>query len=119
MFGKRNWVCTICGQDFTRRSSGKRHNSNLHSGSANLVRPLDYIAGRLNGQISPPAHDPWAYRRNEHKDHSDNRLGSYMAQSNGSFIKESMHRNNCIDYAVHERNLPKQEQKREYREMNN
>jgi hypothetical protein len=50
MLGKRNWVCTICGQDFTRRSSGNRHNSNLHGGMAKLVRPFDYITGRLNGQ---------------------------------------------------------------------
>jgi hypothetical protein len=34
------------------------------------------------------------------------RLGSYMVSSNGSFIKESIHWNNCIDYAIHEGNLP-------------
>jgi CDP-glycerol glycerophosphotransferase (TagB/SpsB family) len=108
----------MCGQDFTRRSA-KRHNGSLHNGSANLIRPLDYITGRLYGHIYPPTHDRWAHRRNKHKDQSDNRLGSYMASSNGSFIKESMHWNHCIDYAIHEGNLPEQEQKPEYRQMNN
>jgi hypothetical protein len=63
MFGKWNWVCTIGRQDFTGKSSGSRHNSNLHYGSAKLVRPFDYVVGRLEGKIAPPTHDPLFYRR--------------------------------------------------------
>jgi hypothetical protein len=53
----------ICGQGFTRKHSGSRHNSNLHSGTAKLVRPFDYVIGRLNGEIASPMHDPLFYRR--------------------------------------------------------
>jgi hypothetical protein len=91
MLGKRNWVCTICGQDFTRRSSGNRHNSNLHGGMAKLVRPFDYITGRLNGQISSPERDPWAYRRYRRKDNNhNNRLDNHVLQINRSSLNRMM-----------------------------
>lgn len=54
-------VCATCGQGFTRKSSAARHNYNLHSGQAIIVKPYDYIVGRLNGEFSPG--DPAAYRR--------------------------------------------------------
>ena len=50
--GKHNWICSICGQGLTRKSTAKRHNNNLHSGAGLLVRPYDYIIGRLNGTFS-------------------------------------------------------------------
>jgi hypothetical protein len=53
LFGKRNWVCnTMCGQDFARKSSGNRYNSNFHSRSAKLIRHFCYAIGRLNGEIA-------------------------------------------------------------------
>src|SRR5215207_821846 len=55
-----NYVCTICSQTFTRRWRGKTHNINLHSGTAKIVRLVDYIVGRLNGQYFPG--DPSLYR---------------------------------------------------------
>lgn len=58
---KHTCVCTTCGQGFTRKSSAARHNYNLHSGQAIIVKPYDYIVGRLNGEFSPG--DPAAYRR--------------------------------------------------------
>ena len=36
---KHSWVCSICGQGLTRKSTAVRHNNNLHSGGAVLVRP--------------------------------------------------------------------------------
>jgi hypothetical protein len=29
---KALWACSICGEDFTRRSSAERHSNNLHQG---------------------------------------------------------------------------------------
>ena len=52
----------MCSQGLTRKSSANRHNSNLHSGSAMIVRPVEYIIGRLNGQF-PPTADPLLFRR--------------------------------------------------------
>ena len=54
-------VCAACGQGFTRNSSAARHNDNLHSGQATIVRPYEYIVGRLKGEFLPG--DPSSYRR--------------------------------------------------------
>ena len=43
------WVCTICSQTFTRNSSAKRHNTNLHEGKGDYVRYIDYEIGRVKG----------------------------------------------------------------------
>jgi hypothetical protein len=61
-FGKHNWVCSLCGQGLTRKSTAKRHNYNLHFGGAMIVRPYDYIIGRLNGTFLQS--DPLFYRQN-------------------------------------------------------
>jgi hypothetical protein len=45
-----NYVCTTCSQTFTRRSSGFRHNSHLHKGTAGIVHLIDYIVGRSSGK---------------------------------------------------------------------
>src|SRR5215475_5660893 len=58
---KHTWICSICGQGLTRKSTANRHNNNLHSGAALLVRPYEYIIGRLNGTFSQS--DPSLYRR--------------------------------------------------------
>ena len=120
MFRKINWVCTICGQDFTRRSSGKRHNSNLHGGMAKLVRPFDYIIGRLEGQISSPACDPSAYRRYRGHDNSDYRPDNDGLQISRTFFNHNDVRwDNRRHTVVRERNLPKQEQGQQYQDTNN
>jgi hypothetical protein len=61
MFQKHTWVCSLCGQGLTRKSSANRHNNNLHSGHAGIVRPYEYIIGRINGNFRPPK-DPLTYR---------------------------------------------------------
>jgi hypothetical protein len=43
-------------------SSARRHNYNLHSGFALIVRPFDYLNGRLNGRFPTPT-DPLLFRR--------------------------------------------------------
>jgi hypothetical protein len=59
---KHTWTCATCGQGLTRRSTAVRHNNNLHSGRAMIVRPNEYIVGRLNGKFLES--DPLLYRRN-------------------------------------------------------
>jgi hypothetical protein len=58
---KHTWICSICGQGLTRKSTANRHNNKLHSGVALLVRPYDYLIGRLNGTFSQS--DPSLFRR--------------------------------------------------------
>ena len=43
------WACSMCGQGFTRKRSANRHNLNLHSGQALVIRTMEYIIGRVNG----------------------------------------------------------------------
>jgi hypothetical protein len=57
-------ICSTCGQGFTRNSSVVWHNNSLHCGHAIIVRPYDYIIGRLRGEFLPA--DPALYRR-DHK----------------------------------------------------
>ncbi len=52
---KINYVCATCGQDFTRRCSANRHNNHFHFGNGIIVRTLEYIIGRINGQFLPPS----------------------------------------------------------------
>jgi len=46
----KTWVCTVCSQTFTRNSSAKRHNINLHEGKGVYVRFIDYEIGRVQGK---------------------------------------------------------------------
>jgi hypothetical protein len=62
---KHTCVCATCGQGFTRKSSGARHIYNLHAGQAMIVKPYDYIIGRLSGEFSPG--DPAAYRKDRRR----------------------------------------------------
>lgn len=63
-FDGSKWICAICGEDFTRMPSAKRHNNNLHPSGAMIVRPIEYIIGRLIGKFPVPL-DPLSYRRNK------------------------------------------------------
>ena len=62
---KHTCICATCGQGFTRKSSAARHIYNLHSGQAMIVKPYDYIIGRLSGEFSPG--EPAAYRRDRRR----------------------------------------------------
>jgi hypothetical protein len=76
--GRPNYVCTVCSEHFTRKYSGKRHNQNLHSGAAEIVRLIDYLAGRSSGQYKPD--NPFWYKRNNPYDN----VGSSVADSVGN-----------------------------------
>ena len=56
-----NFVCTICSQTFTRKWRGMVHRENTHAGAGDIVRLIDYMIGRTNGQYLPG--DPSLYRR--------------------------------------------------------
>jgi hypothetical protein len=59
---KMNYVCATCGQDFTRRCSANRHNNHFHFGNGIIVRFLEYIIGRINGQFLPPPNNNMIYQ---------------------------------------------------------
>src|SRR5687767_14275267 len=54
MSTKQNWACSLCGQTFTRRSTGNRHNLNLHSGVSMIVNFTDFVIGVIDGRYKPP-----------------------------------------------------------------
>jgi hypothetical protein len=47
-------MCTACTQEFTRLSTAKRHNINLHRSEGYIVRILEYIIGTLEGRYPRP-----------------------------------------------------------------
>ena len=55
---KKNYVCVKCGQTFTRRESGKRHNINLHSEQSLIVDSTSYHVGIINGKYGQPKGSP-------------------------------------------------------------
>ena len=60
--GRPSYVCATCSEHFTRKYSAKRHNQNIHNGAAEIVRLIDYLAGRSSGQYMPD--NPFWYKRN-------------------------------------------------------
>jgi hypothetical protein len=48
------FACTICGEDFTRRTSADRHRKNIHNGHNSIVRYIEYIARRASSLYAPP-----------------------------------------------------------------
>lgn len=116
MILKHSWVCSICGNGFTRNTSARRHNRNLHSGGALIVRPFDYVVGRLKGEYSIPT-DPLSYRRRNmtrygiknkaeintfvrpyyHEDPNyDSNLDDKKFRPNESFVVDNMNPDNLI-----------------------
>ena len=59
--GRPSYVCTVCSEHFTRKYSANRHNHNLHNGAAEIVRLIDYLAGRSSGQYMPD--NPFWHKR--------------------------------------------------------
>ena len=51
--GSKIWVCAVCSQDFTRKSSAYRHTRDLHHGTGEIVRMIDYVIGRIAGEYKP------------------------------------------------------------------
>jgi hypothetical protein len=48
------WACSICGEDFTRKSSAKRHRFNVHDEKGLVVRYTEYLVGRMSGEYPKP-----------------------------------------------------------------
>jgi hypothetical protein len=92
-----NFVCTTCSQTFTRKWRGRVHNNNLHDGRAKIVRLIDYMIGRANGEYRP--NDPALFRR---KRGSKNGLGNPIEdkRSASGFASANLSRSN--EYAVNE-----------------
>jgi hypothetical protein len=84
-----SYICTICSQDFTRKESGRRHNTNLHSGTATIVRYIDYIIGRISGHYLPS--DPLLYRKNKKKKHTNISSNNYDNGSGFKVIADNTH----------------------------
>jgi hypothetical protein len=84
-----SYVCTICSQDFTRKGSGRRHNTNFHSGTATIVRYIDYIIGRLSGHYSPS--DPLLYRNKKKKHTNISSSNNYDDGSGFKVIADNTH----------------------------
>jgi len=61
-FQGKTWMCATCGTGFTRRTSARRHNDRLHGRQAFIIRPTEYVIGRLSGRLPSPQ-DPLSYRR--------------------------------------------------------
>jgi len=80
MVSQHRWVCTICGDGFTRKTSADRHNGNLHSGYGLIVRPFEYLVGRQNGTFSKPV-DPLIFRKNKNANYFRNNTAEYSAYS--------------------------------------
>ncbi len=60
---KALWACSVCGEDFTRRSSAERHRYNVHQGNSLVVRFVDYLAGRASGIYPEPIDPPRLLKR--------------------------------------------------------
>jgi hypothetical protein len=84
MVSQHRWVCTICGDGFTRRTSAVRHNENLHSGYGLIVRPFEYLVGRQNGTFSKPV-DPLIFRKNNKANYFRNNSSEYSAYSHEGY----------------------------------
>ena len=88
--GSKNYVCVTCGQDFTRKYSAYRHNSDLHEGGSKIVRTLEYIIGRITGEYF--AADPIAFRKNRKKQATTSDLSNFPF-ANVAHDSENSHRN--------------------------
>jgi hypothetical protein len=75
--GRPSYVCTVCSEHFTRKYSAKRHNHNLHNDTAEIVRLIDYLAGRSSGQYMPD--NTFWYKRNN----PDHNIESTTVADNG------------------------------------
>jgi len=97
---KHTCVCAICGQGFTRNSSAVRHNNILHLGHAMIVKPYEYIIGRLRGEFSPG--DPGFYRSNRRNQTTSSVYNQPIQTKNNERTNSRIH----TDVLAHELHPP-------------
>ncbi|MGC1134508.1 MAG: hypothetical protein WA941_16890 [Nitrososphaeraceae archaeon] len=97
---KHTCVCATCGQGFTRNSSAVRHNNILHSGHAMIVKPYDYIIGRLRGEFSPG--NPGIYRSNRRNQTTSSVYNQPIQTKNNERTNSRIH----TDVLAHELHTP-------------
>src|SRR5919197_6681247 len=73
---KPNWACVSCGMYSSRKSSVKRHIQNIHSGNANFVSFVDYLAGRKSGFYWPEL--PPTYQKKNNETNNKKKMSDYM-----------------------------------------
>jgi hypothetical protein len=98
--GRITWVCATCSEHFTRGYGANRHNNNLHEGKGTVVRLLDYIVGRINGQFLPK--DPLEYRRKKGKDNKNLLFVSNHNNSNNNNLGSKVISDSMNDILSHE-----------------
>jgi hypothetical protein len=79
------YVCVT----FTRRSSARRHNSNLHFNQGIIVKMLEYIIGRSCGRFLPP--NQLSNRRFRRPTFIRNQRMDNLESGFGATIHESSH----------------------------
>jgi hypothetical protein len=101
--GRITWVCATCAQHFTRRYSANRHNSNLHNAKGIIVRLLDYIVGRLDGNFL--SNDPLSYRRKKEIG-KKNALPCSNYHINNNNFRSKVNAHSMSDILAHESAAP-------------
>jgi hypothetical protein len=122
---KPSFICVTCGEDFTRKTSAKRHkdNPNIHdNGNCNIVRFIEYVIGIAKGIYEEPSMLPprLSSKRNKKKNKffegntgEDNKVSTFpdlsknlqicgneldKRISTSSSIKEEKKHEEAIDY---------------------
>ena len=99
MIHKQNYVCITCGRGFTRRTSGNRHNLNLHSGMSQIAESSLYYIGILQGKYPTP--DPTTASKTRVCNHLDLNHSSHL-NIGGKFTFHDFFRDNTahIDIVI-------------------
>jgi hypothetical protein len=99
MIHKQNYVCITCGRGFTRRTSGNRHNLNLHSGMSQIAESSLYYIGILQGKYPTP--DPMTAFKTRICNHLDLNHSSHL-NTDGKFTFHDFFRDNTahIDMVI-------------------
>ena len=84
------YVCVTCPQTFTRRSSARRHNFNLHFNQGIIVQMLEYIIGRSCGHFLPP--NQLSNRRFRRPTFTRNQKMNNIESDFGATVHEASHR---------------------------
>jgi hypothetical protein len=104
-----NYVCTICSQTFTRKWRGMVHRDNIHAAAGDVVRLIDYMIGRTNGQYLPG--DPSLYRRRRRREMGNQSGGLHDSNpfrsqtSSGEMGNSSGQENNNAKWTFNKKNI--------------